>query len=117
MNPFIEISILTPSLAPGEAYKVRTPFVTGNGFNPVFNSSAQIPFSVPSDMLDLAFIRLEVFSKTGNGNSTSDEVSLGKYTVSATVFQPGYRHVPLYDHLGQQYLFSSLLVYTQLQKQ
>lgn len=28
---------------------------------------------------------------------------------------PGYRHVPLYDHLGQQYLFSSLFIYTHLQ--
>lgn len=28
----------------------------------------------------------------------------------------GYRHIPLYDHLGQQYLFSSLFIYTRLHK-
>jgi len=111
MNPYIEIAIHTPTVSPGDLYKFKTPMVHGNGFNPVFDSKFRIPFTVPPDMLDLAFLRLEVMVKFGG-----DELSLGKYTVSLPVLMPGYRHVPLYDHLGQQYLFSSLFICTQLER-
>ena len=113
MNPYVEVAIHTPTVAADDVVKYSTPVVYGNGFNPVFDSKYQIPVIVSPDMLDLAFLRLEVMVKVPG----SDDLSLGKYTVSLPVLMPGYRHIPLHDHLGQQYLFSSLFVYTQLQKQ
>jgi phosphatidylinositol phospholipase C delta len=113
MNPFVEVAVHTPNVAPDDVLKYTTAVVHGNGFNPVFDSTYQIPLSVSPDMLDLAFLRLEVMIKLPGG----DDLSLGKYTVSLPVLMPGYRHVPLHDHLGQQYLFSSLFIYTQLEKQ
>ena len=134
INPFIEVAIFTAGTQTSEQAKFRTRIVYGNGFNPVFDSQFRITFSVPPDMLDLAFLRLKVIVKYGG-----EEISLGKYTVSLPVLMPGkrvllrsiffsrliayfmhfvgYRHVPLYDHLGQQYLFSSLFICTQLHKQ
>lgn len=148
INPFVEIGLLTPNILKENInnLKYRTSIVIGNGFNPTFeNNKFKIPFNVPPDMLDLAFLRIEVLARIG-----SDDLSLGKYTVSLPVLMPGkllptltllyigiistllllphslsglliegilylgYRHIPLYDHLGQQYLFSSLFIYTQL---
>lgn len=114
MNPFVEVTVHTPTVTADDAVKYTTCVIHGNGFNPVFsNSKYQIPIHVSPDMLDLAFLRLEVLVQVPNG----DNLSLGKYAVSLPVLRPGFRHVPLYDHLGQQYLFSSLFIYTQLQKQ
>ena len=84
MNPFIEVAVHTPTFASGDVAKYTTPVVWGNGFNPVFDSKYQIPFTVPPDMLDLAFLRLEVMVKLGG-----DEMSLGKYSVSLPVLMPG----------------------------
>ena len=84
LNPFVEVAVYTPTAQPGERTRFKTPVVIANGFNPVFNSKFSIPFTVPPDMLDLAFLRLEVMVKYGG-----DELSLGKYTVSLPLLMPG----------------------------
>lgn len=113
MNPFVELAVHTATVAAEDVVKYTTPVIQGNGFNPVFGSKYQIPINVSADMLDLAFLRLEVMVRVPAG----DDISLGRYAISLPALRPGYRHVPLHDHLGQQYLFSSLFIYTQLQKQ
>lgn len=115
LNPFVEVTLYTPTVARDDVQVYRTGTVLGNGFNPVFSSNINnnintnieggvsggqnnnggtavggnggkftIPFTVPPDMLDLAFVRMEVQARIGN-----DEVSLGKYTVSLPVLMPG----------------------------
>ena len=86
INPFIEVAIFTAGTQTSEQAKFRTRIVYGNGFNPVFDSQFRITFSVPPDMLDLAFLRLKVIVKYGG-----EEISLGKYTVSLPVLMPGKR--------------------------
>lgn len=102
----------------------------GNGFNPVFtNSHFEIPFEVVADMLELVFIRFQVLE----GGDT-DKV-LGRHCVSLKALREGksepsplpfalqtgaslcagYRHLPLYDNLGYQFLFSTLFVRTSLE--
>lgn len=92
LNPFVEVCVHAPLTGTSGAqqgidgpFKYRTPTVFGNGFNPVFESSRfRVPLVVPANMLDLAFLRLECMVRIGN-----DEVSLGKYTISLPVLQPG----------------------------
>lgn len=87
VNPFVEVTVYTPTIPRDEVHKYKTGIVTGNGFNPVFkhdHGRFQIPFTVPPDMLDLAFLRMEVQARIGN-----DDLSLGKYTVSLPVLMPG----------------------------
>lgn len=91
VNPFIEITLLTPTIQREEIIKYKTGIVVGNGFNPTFdNNKFKINFTVPPDMLDLAFLRMEVLAKIGN-----EDLSLGKYTVSLPVLMPG-EFVPLF---------------------
>ena len=90
LNPFVEVSIHSPPLSATPSPSLnggvhRTAVVHGNGFNPVFERSRfEIGFRVPVDMLDLAFLRLECMVRIGN-----DDVSLGKYSISLPVLQPG----------------------------
>ena len=89
LNPFVEAAVHTPptgnSSVSDSPLRYRTSIVYGNGFNPVFeNSRFVIPFKVPADMLDLAFLRLECMVRLGG-----DEVPLGRCTMSLPVLQPG----------------------------
>lgn len=87
INPFIEITLLSPNILKEDInnIKYKTGIVIGNGFNPTFNNNKfKIDFNVPTDMLDLAFLRIEVLARIG-----SDDLSLGKYTVSLPVLMPG----------------------------
>lgn len=94
VSPFVEVTVHTPNVQREEVNKYRTSTIVGNGFNPVFNTQFQIPFTVPLDMLDLAFLRMEVLAKIG-----SDDLSLGKYTVSLPVLMPGEYYSQTKIHL------------------
>ncbi|KAK4702929.1 hypothetical protein P7C70_g3286, partial [Phenoliferia sp. Uapishka_3] len=113
LDPFVEVSLYVPSLA--ATIKRRSKVVTGNAFHPIFKSSFTIPFTThpAPGMLDLVFLRLEVLDAKGNLKAAADEgkgESVGSYSTSVGGLLPGYRHVPLYDAMGDQHLFSSLFI-------
>ncbi|GAA5952304.1 hypothetical protein JCM21900_000480 [Sporobolomyces salmonicolor] len=100
---------------------------SGNAFNPLFRSSLSASAASPTSstfsftfsshpspgMLDLVFLRFEVLNAKGNIKSAVEEGkgdSLGAYTISVGALMPGYRHVPLYDNMGDQHLFSTLFI-------
>ncbi|GAA5862371.1 hypothetical protein JCM3774_002495 [Rhodotorula dairenensis] len=125
MDPFVEVSLF----APGDpnAQKRRTAVVTGNAFNPTFRpTSDSVATSSPASrfaftfsthpspgMLDLVFVRFEVLNAKGNIKAAVEEGkgdSVGAYTIALGALMPGYRHIPLYDSMGDQHLFSTLFL-------
>ncbi|GAA5905492.1 phosphatidylinositol phospholipase C [Sporobolomyces salmoneus] len=126
VDPFVEVSLYVPgSVLP---QKRRTSVVLGNAFNPVFRSSTASSVnsathastftftysSHPSPGMDgLVFLRFEVLNARGNVRSAMEEGkgdSLGAYVISVGALRQGYRHVPLYDSMGDQHLFSTLFL-------
>ncbi|GAA5953650.1 hypothetical protein JCM3765_006927 [Sporobolomyces pararoseus] len=130
VDPFVEVSLFVPGTV--QPQKRRTSVVLGNAFNPVFRSStassaqsathastfAFTYSSHPSPGMDgLVFLRFEVLNAKGNVKAAMEEgkgESLGAYTISVGALRSGYRHVPLYDNMGDQHLFSTLFLRSQV---
>ncbi|KAL9095560.1 MAG: hypothetical protein Q9165_001992 [Trypethelium subeluteriae] len=86
--------------------KVTQP-VLRNGYNPSFDSSFKL--SLESHYPSLVFVRWNVMNCPG-GRNTSDRHSLATFTAKLSSLEEGYRHLPLFDANGEQYLFSTLFV-------
>lgn len=85
--------------------KYRTQVIRENGFNPVFDK--QFKFDVRTKYPDLVFVRWSVkLSDGGNQNDRSPPVAT--YTAKLTSLKQGFRTLPLLDHNGDKYLFSTL---------
>lgn len=85
--------------------KYRTKVIKENGFNPVFDN--KFSFDVRTKYPDLVFVRWSVkLSDGGNYNDRSPAVAT--YTAKLTSLKQGYRTLPLLDHNGDKYLFSTL---------
>lgn len=85
--------------------KYRTKVMRENGFNPVFDN--RFSFDVRTKYPDLVFVRWSVkLSDGGNYNDRSPAVAT--YTAKLTSLKQGYRTLPLVDHNGDKYLFSTL---------
>ncbi|GAA5972511.1 hypothetical protein JCM11641_001877 [Rhodosporidiobolus odoratus] len=125
LDPFVEVSLFVPGAVTPQ--KRRTPVVLGNAFNPTFrsnsasssvtSSASQFSFTFSSHpsagMLDLVFLRFEVLNARGNVKAAMEEgkgESVGAYCISVGALMPGYRHLPLYDGMGDQHLFSTLFI-------
>ncbi|KDE02325.1 hypothetical protein MVLG_07108 [Microbotryum lychnidis-dioicae p1A1 Lamole] len=113
IDPFVEVSLYQPGLA--SPAKKRSKVVRGNAFNPIFNTPLTFEFTAhPSEgMLDLVFLRVEVLNARGNIKAAFEEGKgdpVGAFAISLGALLPGYRHVPLYDAVGDQLLFSTLFL-------
>lgn len=87
----------------GQPLMKRTRTVTGNGYNPEFKD--EIEMTVTTRFPDLVFVRWTVWNTT---EGKPDNAPLGQFTAKLTALQQGYRHIPLFDSNGHQYLFSRL---------
>ncbi|KAH6674007.1 phosphatidylinositol-specific phospholipase C [Plectosphaerella plurivora] len=77
-----------------------------NGFNPIFDS--RFNFKVTTKYPDLVFVRFSV-KMSPNGEAYSDKAQpVATYTAKLSALKQGYRTLPLFDHNGDQYLFSTL---------
>jgi phosphatidylinositol phospholipase C delta len=86
----------------------RTEVIRENGFNPMF-SNGQFRFKVTTKHPELIFVRWSVRLATdGDSNSAKDKPAMASYTAKLTNLKNGYRTLPLLNHAGEQYLFSSL---------
>ncbi|KAF2251038.1 PLC-like phosphodiesterase [Trematosphaeria pertusa] len=88
----------------GSPLKKRTRIVEGNGYNPEFKD--EIEMKVTTRYPDLVFVRWTVWN-TLDGKLT-DNAPLASFTAKLSSIQQGYRHLPLFDANGEQYLFSRL---------
>ncbi|KAL7945421.1 putative phospholipase C [Trichoderma barbatum] len=88
----------------------HTEVIRENGFNPMFNNG-QFRFKVTTKHPELIFVRWSVrLSSDGENysNSAKEKPPMASYTAKLTNLRKGYRTLPLLNHAGEQYLFSSL---------
>ncbi|KAK6352667.1 Phospholipase C [Orbilia blumenaviensis] len=107
----------------GAPQRRRTKTVKGNLFAPTWNE--RLTFSVETRFESLVFLRFVVYNDDGNGDRTLKasyclklvNAAQGRYPLIENIYMCtcayeclGFRHLPLYDTGGEQFLFSSLFV-------
>jgi phosphatidylinositol phospholipase C delta len=90
----------------GSPHRRRTKIVKTNGYNPVFND--KITVSLETKFPSLIFVRFTVWN-SADGRSYGDKNgALATFTAKLDSLQQGYRHIPLRDNNGEEFLFSTL---------
>ena len=85
--------------------KCRTQVIRENGFNPIFDK--KFTFNFTTKYPDLVFIRWSV--KLSQGENQQDRSPpMATFTAKLSSLKQGYRTLPLLDHNGDRYLFSTL---------
>ncbi len=92
----------------GSPHRRRTRVVHSNGYNPIFNESFKL--LLKTKYPELVFVRWTVWnSQDGrNYNSNGNSDPLATFTAKLSSLEEGYRHLPLFDHNGDQFLFATL---------
>ena len=92
----------------GSPHRRRTSPVQANGFNPIFNEAFKL--SLDTKYPDLVFVRWTVWNSPDgqNYNANPNVDPLATFTVKLSNLEEGYRHLPLFDHNGDQFLFATL---------
>ncbi|KAK0659565.1 1-phosphatidylinositol 4 [Lasiodiplodia hormozganensis] len=90
----------------GVPLRKRTPIIEGNGYDPNFN--ALLSMSLETRFPDLVFVRWTVWNSADNKTVSSSNVPLATFTAKLSSLQQGYRHLPLYNANGDQFMFSTL---------
>lgn len=92
----------------GAPHRRRSAVVQSNGYNPVFTDKFKL--SLETKYPDLVFIRWTVWDSLDglnyNNNVNADPLAI--FTAKLSSLEQGYRHLPLYDHNGDLFLFSTL---------
>lgn len=92
----------------GSPHRRRSHVVQGNGYDPIFNDTFNLQLATKYP--DLVFVRWTVWdSQDGrNYNNNPNSPPLASFTAKLSCLEQGYRHLPLYDHNGDQFLFATL---------
>ena len=92
----------------GFPHRRRTHVVQANGFNPIFDERFKL--SLETKYPSLVFVRWTVWgSQDGqNYNNNPNSDPLATFTAKLSSLESGYRHIPLYDHNGEQFMFATL---------
>lgn len=121
MDPYVEVEVFhandkrdkreedyTLAHQPDTALKFQTEVIRENGFNPVFNDG-QFKFRVTTKHPDLIFVRWSVkLSSDGENYNNNNRPPAASYIAKLSNLKQGYRSLPLLNHAGDQYLFSTL---------
>ena len=91
----------------GFPHRRRTDMVRANGFNPIFNDDFRL--SLETKYPSLVFVRWTVWdSQDGRNYNGPNADPLATFTAKLSSLEQGYRHIPLYDHNGEQFMFATL---------
>lgn len=92
----------------GSPHRRRTEVIQSHGFSTVFNEEFRL--QVQTRHPDLVFVRWTVWSSQDgrNYNREGGSAPLATFTAKLNSIQQGYRHLPLFDHNGNQFLFATL---------
>ena len=120
MDPYVEVEVFhandkrdkkeeSTNLAhqPDTALKFQTDVIRGNGFNPMFNTGP-FKFRVTTKHPDFVFVRWSVKLSTDGENYNASRPPIASFTAKLSQLKQGYRTLPLVNHAGDQYLFSTL---------
>jgi phosphatidylinositol phospholipase C delta len=88
----------------GNPLRKRTRIVESNGYSPEWKED--ITMTVTTRYPELVFVRWTVWNSL-DAKST-DFAPLAIFTAKLSSIAQGYRHIPLFDSNGEQYLFSTL---------
>jgi phosphatidylinositol phospholipase C delta len=88
----------------GNVVRKRTDICPGNGYNPMWND--RITLTLRTKFPSLVFVRWSVWNSRDGQNI--ERAPLATFTAKLSSLQQGYRHLPLFDSNGEQYLFSTL---------
>ncbi|EFY87908.1 phosphoinositide-specific phospholipase C [Metarhizium acridum CQMa 102] len=88
--------------------KFQTDIVRENGFNPMF-ADGRFKFIVTTKHPELIFVRWSVkLASYGESYNSKEGSAIATYTAKLNNLKVGYRTIPLHNHAGDQYLFSTL---------
>lgn len=92
----------------GSPHRRRSRIVQANGWNPVFDDSFKL--SIETKYPSLVFVRWRVWNSPDGRNyiNNPNVDPLATFTAKLSNLEEGYRHLPLYDHNGDQFLFATL---------
>lgn len=92
----------------GSPHKRRSTIVQSNGYDPMFNDNFKL--SLETKCPSLVFVRWTVWNSQDGHNYNPKDSSdpLASFTAKLSNLEKGYRHLPLYDHNGEQFLFATL---------
>jgi phosphatidylinositol phospholipase C delta len=121
MDPYVEVEVFhandkrdkkegeyTLPHRPDTPLKFQTEVIRENGFNPMFNEG-NFRFRVTTKHPELIFVRWSVkLSSDGESYNNSSRPPAASYTAKLSNLKQGYRTLPLLNHTGDQYLFSTL---------
>jgi phosphatidylinositol phospholipase C delta len=121
MDPYVEVEVFhandkrdkketvySVAHAPDTPRKCQTEVIRGNGFNPMFNCKA-FRYQVTTKHPELIFVRFSVrLSADGETYNKEGRPPMATYTAKLVNLKQGYRTLPLLNHVGDQYLFSTL---------
>lgn len=83
------------------ATEASTKSSQGNGFNPTWDAEVSITLKDT----DLTFIKFMV---------VSEETPIASVCLKLSYLRMGYRHIPLFNMEGEQYIFCTLFIHTQI---
>ena len=120
LNPYVEIEMFsaedksecghdtTARNGAGPIQRSRSQIKQNNGFNPEFNNTFKL--SIETKCPSLVFVRWTVWNSQDGRNYNKDGSSepLAIFTAKLDSVEQGYRHLPLYDHKGDQFIFATL---------
>ena len=90
----------------GSPYRRRTNVVLGNGYNPQFDETIEL--SLETKYPELVFVRFIVYN-SGDGKPFGKNCrQVAVFTAKLSSLQKGYRHLPLYNGNGEEFIFSTL---------
>ncbi|KAH3660181.1 hypothetical protein OGAPHI_007386 [Ogataea philodendri] len=81
----------------------KSPLEIQNGFNPIWNQKCSLKYL--TNEVDFVFLRFLV--KCNHENS---EKLIGTHTCKLEYLKQGYRHLPLYDLQGEEFIYSTLFI-------
>lgn len=92
----------------GTPHRRRSRVVQSNGFNPIFDEPFKL--SLDTKYPELVFVRWTVWNSPDghNYNHNPNVDPLATFTAKLSSLEEGYRHLPLFDHNGDQFLFATL---------
>lgn len=90
----------------GSPYRRRTAVVSGNGYNPQFDETIEL--SLETKYPDLVFVRFIVYNCPDGRPYSKNCKQIAVFTAKLSSLQKGYRHLPLHNGHGEEFIFSTL---------
>lgn len=90
----------------GSPYSRRTKVVVDNGYSPQFNDVFDL--SLETKYPELVFVRFIVWNSPDGRYVGNKCKQLAVFTTKLSSLEQGYRHLPLYNGSGEEFIFSTL---------